>query len=177
MEPEDWHLRLQFAQSLLAQLSHQTGQHKGPLLFPPEGSFPQAWKRNYPALLPLKIMDFREIQQWYESHLPYLGLLASSKFMFAFLQSLQYPWGLWLQSNLSPSMPSGYHSNHAPFSRMALQLQKGVKIMSGGSDLAGGHDLMSAAKVSTTPLVLFRFSHCTLWCDTLSLGKQLRKGI
>lgn len=27
------------------------------------------------------------------------------------------------------------------------------------------------------PLIPFRFSHCALWCDTLSLGKQLRKWI
>lgn len=76
-------------------------------------------------------------------------------------------------SNLSPSVPSGYHSHHAPFSRRALQLQKA---MSGGSDLAGGHDLVSAAKVSTPPPVPFVFSHCPLRCDTLFLGKQLRKG-
>lgn len=47
-------------------------------------------------------------------------------------------------------MPSGYQSRHVPFSRSALQLQEGVDAMSGGSDLAGGRDLMSAAKVSTT---------------------------
>lgn len=41
--------------------------------------------------------------------------------------------------------------HHVPFSRSALQLQKGVEAMSGGSDLAGGYDVMSAAKVSTTP--------------------------
>lgn len=46
-------------------------------------------------------------------------------------------------------MPSGYQSRRVPFSRSALQLQKGVDVISGGSDLAGGHDLMSAAKVST----------------------------
>lgn len=165
-------------QCLLARLAHQMGQDKAPLLLPPEGSFPEPWKRNYPALIPLKIRDFREIQQCYEPHFPYEGLLASSKFMFSFLQSLQYPWGLWLQSSLSPSMPSGYHSHHAPFSRSALQLQKGVEALSGGSDLDGGHDLMLAAKVSTPPPVPSIFPHCTLWCDViLSLGKQLRKGI
>lgn len=49
-----------------------------------------------------------------------------------------------------------------PFTRSVLQLQKGVEAMSGGSDLAGGYDLMSAAKVSSTPPMPFQFSHCTL---------------
>ncbi|KAJ7408854.1 hypothetical protein WISP_118277 [Willisornis vidua] len=64
----------------------------------------------------------------------------------------------WLQSK-----PFDYDSHHVPCSRSALQIQTGVEVMSGESNLAGGHDHVSNKGLRcTTPMILFSFSHCTL---------------
>lgn len=182
METEDWHLRLQSNTTWPGPVSTPDRSRQ-------ESSPPPCWghlslerleEKVSSYSTSLKIRDFREMQEWYTSHIPMLDYFSVIKNHICFLE---------FSGRSMRAVATKQPVFFGPLSllqplRTLLQgcsaaLQRGVELSWVKATSLAGMPLSQqwGSLLPTGPTVPFLFSHRTLWRDTLSLGKQLREVI